>query len=226
MHSMERCEGSGLWAVLVVPTVWNWLTLMKTNSDSMLFVEQNPCRLSSTAAASLSKLLIWTCALEYFYVKWSSVLLLLTEINFTSIPAWTTASIVCEYTCLHVCVRRKLHFELYDKVHMPNIAARPCGIYHDLYKVHYQPKSVRLAVAEHIQHVYPKKCWYGSVSSWEIVSQTHSCDLSTRADRGVNQHWNARLSKRPVSLILCFGNQLSADSHYHHTLALSAVAML
>lgn len=86
---------------------------------------------------------------------------------------------MCEHTGLHVCVRRKLHFELYDKVHMPDIAARPCGIYHGLYKVHYQPKSVRLAVAEHIQHVYPQKCWYGSC--WEIVSQTHSCNLSARA---------------------------------------------
>lgn len=59
----------------------------------------------------------------------------------------------------------KLHFELYDNLHMPNIPARLGGIYHDLHDVNssvslnhtaglLQRKTSQPA-AQHIQPVYP-----------------------------------------------------------------------
>lgn len=62
---VERCEGSGLWAV---PTVWNRLSLMKTKSDSMLFLQAviySCCSSQQTAYLDVCIELI-----EYFYVKW------------------------------------------------------------------------------------------------------------------------------------------------------------
>lgn len=63
VDSMERCEGSALWAV---PTVWNRLTLMKTKSDSMLFLQA--VIYSCCSSQQTAYLDVFTELIEYFYV--------------------------------------------------------------------------------------------------------------------------------------------------------------